>query len=255
MGHFYDLDGNPAYTVPNQSKGGRRDTTVRDARKLRLVPSYSTVVAVLAKAPLDRWKQLKLLEMVEQHPNLIGKGEDWKERLIGMNEDENSKYAKRGTEIHDSLESFYRSGRLDGSNDSYVAPIIDYIQQTFNPEICIPEMSFSHELGYGGKIDLVIGDQSNKYIIDFKTKSIDNPSSKQCYSDYAMQLSAYARAFEADSIRGHINILISTTNPGAFYVHNWDSEEIDKGFKAFKALLLYWQTAHDYDSRFTREQT
>jgi hypothetical protein len=50
-GHFYTKDGHPAYTTIG--KTGERPTTLRDARKLGLLPSVTTINGMLSKAGLD----------------------------------------------------------------------------------------------------------------------------------------------------------------------------------------------------------
>ena len=57
-GHWYDKDGNPAYTQPNKSKPGEtRPTTLRDAKAQNLSPSVTTVLKIMAARGLEIWKQ------------------------------------------------------------------------------------------------------------------------------------------------------------------------------------------------------
>ena len=53
--HWYDRDGNPAYSVIAKN-GIPRPTTLRDARKLNLVPSVTTVLSCASKPALEAWK-------------------------------------------------------------------------------------------------------------------------------------------------------------------------------------------------------
>ncbi len=61
-GHWYTQEGKPAYTVVG-SNGKVRNTTLRDAKKLKLLPSVTTVMSVAAKPGLEAWKQQQLLLM------------------------------------------------------------------------------------------------------------------------------------------------------------------------------------------------
>jgi hypothetical protein len=54
-GHWYDKEGNPAYTIIG-ANGAERNTTLRDARKLNLVPSVTTILGIAAKPALENWK-------------------------------------------------------------------------------------------------------------------------------------------------------------------------------------------------------
>ena len=54
-GHWYTKDGTPAYTT--MGKTGERNTTLRDARKLGLLPSVTTIIGQLSKTGLNTWLQ------------------------------------------------------------------------------------------------------------------------------------------------------------------------------------------------------
>ena len=47
-GHWYTKDGEPMYTIVG-ANGVERNTTLRDARSLGLVPSVTTVIGLVAK--------------------------------------------------------------------------------------------------------------------------------------------------------------------------------------------------------------
>ena len=54
-GHWYDRSGNPAYTYINK-KGEEKPTTLREARKLNLVPSVTTIISCASAPQLVNWK-------------------------------------------------------------------------------------------------------------------------------------------------------------------------------------------------------
>ena len=58
--HWYGKDGSPQYTVKAKD-GSDRPTTLRDARKLDLVPSVTTILKVAAKPGLEAWKLEQML--------------------------------------------------------------------------------------------------------------------------------------------------------------------------------------------------
>ena len=59
--HWYAKDGTPVYEVPRASGEGMRNTTLRDARKMSLVPSVTTIINIAAKPGLEAWKLNQLL--------------------------------------------------------------------------------------------------------------------------------------------------------------------------------------------------
>ena len=58
--HWYQHNGAPQYTVKAKD-GSDRPTTLRDARKLNLVPSVTTILKIAAKPGLEAWKLNQML--------------------------------------------------------------------------------------------------------------------------------------------------------------------------------------------------
>src|SRR6056300_705776 len=55
-GHWYEKDGTPAYKVPMAKDPNKmRNTTLRDAKKLGLLPSVTTIIKEAAKPGLTNW--------------------------------------------------------------------------------------------------------------------------------------------------------------------------------------------------------
>ena len=54
-GHWYAQDGEPMYTIIG-ANGKERNTTLRDAKSLGLVPSVTTILGMIAKPSLENWK-------------------------------------------------------------------------------------------------------------------------------------------------------------------------------------------------------
>jgi len=62
-GHWYTATGEARHTMPKADGSGDRNTTLRDAKKHRLIPSVTTLLGMFAKPGLDRWKQDQLLRI------------------------------------------------------------------------------------------------------------------------------------------------------------------------------------------------
>ena len=54
-GHWYTQEGEPMYTIIGVN-GKERNTNLRDARLLGLVPSVTTIMDLIAKPSLENWK-------------------------------------------------------------------------------------------------------------------------------------------------------------------------------------------------------
>ena len=102
-GHWYTQEGEPMYTIIGVN-GKERNTTLRDAKQLGLVPSVTTIIGMIAKPSLENWKieqalksaiTLERLEEESFNAFLYRCKNDAKS--IGLNA------AKEGTKIHLSL--------------------------------------------------------------------------------------------------------------------------------------------------------
>ena len=178
-GHWYDQDGNPAYTVVG-ANGSERNTTLRDARKLNLVPSVTTILGIAAKPALENWKidqAILAATTLEQHNSETL--DEFRSRIKWQSKQEGRQAAERGTEIHAQIEKGFKG---KSNNDAYCA-VRDYLELMFPGETWIAEESFTSPLGFGGKMDLR---SAAGVFVDFKTKdglTKDSDGSKLVYDD------------------------------------------------------------------------
>lgn len=169
MGHYYAQDGSPAYFING------RDTTLRDARKLKLVPSTTEVLAIIAKPQLVRWQVNQGILAALTLPRQDG----WTEEkyLDAIAEDgkrQAQEAADRGSYIHDQLERD-RNGQ---SVDDWCKPTCERVRELLSdsfPDVhdWVAEKSFAHQSGYGGRVDL--HSPSTGIVADYKGLSLDTP--------------------------------------------------------------------------------
>ena len=62
--HWYTATGEAAHTqlTAKGAKNPTRPTTIRDAKKLQLLPSITGILGVVANPALDRWRMSKVAE-------------------------------------------------------------------------------------------------------------------------------------------------------------------------------------------------
>ncbi len=243
------------YTVPKADGKGERDTTLRDARKLNLVPSVTTILGIVDKPALTRWKSEQLLKAVYENPYRYGWDDNWeqhKRKLYSLSEKEGKDAAERGNEIHNALEQYFSTGVIRGvPADVYTfcTPAIKLIADTFGHMASWnAEHSFSHKLGFGGKCDLHMqpcGEFPNGVIIDFKTKSAQDFSKVKAYPEQCQQLVAYREGFNMPDARC-FNLFIGTNTPGELLLHEWEDEDCDVAWRCFKHLVQYWKLINNF---------
>lgn len=234
-GHWYTRDGSPAYTITSND-GKERHTTLRDARKLNLVPSVTTILNIAAKPGLELWKQQQLLLAALTLPKVDSESEDdYIDRIIRDSKEQGKAAADAGTDIHASIESFYL-GKPRASHLSHVKGTVDALLKSFGRQSWAAEKSFAHELGYGGKCDLHCPD----IVVDIKTKEFGDPSKVEAYDEHIMQLAAYRMGLGMPEARC-ANVFVSRSIPGLVKVIEHSEDDIKKGWEMFVCLLNYWQ--------------
>lgn len=238
QGHWYERDGSPAYITVGK-KGQERPTTLRDARKKGYVPSVTTVLKAIAKPGLERWKAEQLLMAALTLPRKEGEIEaDWIGRVYEDAQAQAIAAAERGTEIHGAIEAAWRGDEYDESLHPFVVTPIKLARNLAGN--WLPEKSFASPWGYGGKVDL----HSPDFVLDFKTKDGDLVGLK-CYDEHFMQVAAYAHGLGRPEARCGI-IFVSRTDPGMARLVMHTPEESAWGWRAFLALLRYWQASNEY---------
>jgi len=184
-GHWYDRNGLPTYTIMG-ANGKIRSTTLRDARKHNLVPSVTTIINVAAKPGLDRWKQEQVLLAALTLPKIDAESDaEFIARILDDSKDASRSAADAGTDIHASIESFYR-GEVRDRHREHVQGFHNALEGQFGMQPWVAERAFAHEAGYGGKVDL----HAPGFVVDVKTKEFTDPSKVDGYDEHLMQLAA-----------------------------------------------------------------
>lgn len=239
-GHWYTLTGEPAYTI-EAKKGGRRATTIRDARALGLVPSVTTILRCAAKPGLERWKVEQALDAVLTLPR--GEGEsldDFKRRAWQDSERQAKEAAERGSALHASLEAHYKRGIVPHEHRTHCVAVDMALA---DKKLCGPweaERSFASPLGYGGKLDL----SSQTCVVDFKSKPELEGGKQYAYDEHCMQLAAYAHGLGRPNAT-LANVFVGLKD-GAAIAHVWTPQEAERGWRMFKLLLDYWMVSNNF---------
>ena len=235
--HWYEKDGTPAYTIIG-ANGKERAVNLRDAKKLGLVPSVTTILKVASNPGLDKWRRDNLLMAAATLPKVEGEtAEDWSERVNQDSQAQSQQAMQLGTDIHTSLEQYYLGVDYNPDHKPMVEATVKLIKETFGDQEWSTEKSFASPMGYAGKTDLC----SDSVIIDFKTTAFDdNKKDVGGYDEHIMQLAGYGYAVCKEPFRA-ANIYVSTTVPGLVRLKEWTEDEIKKGYSMFKHLFEFWK--------------
>ena len=235
--HWYTRTGDPAYTVKNK-EGHQRPTTLRDARKLGLVPSVTTIIKCAASPGLEAWK---LQQMMLAALTLPRAPEETEESFISRIQADSKEQAKmaaeRGSEVHAALESFFETRHVTTKFSPAVLGTESEIVKVFGDLTWSAEKSFAMN-GFGGKVDLHSRDGQG-VVIDFKTKEFTSDKLPTGFEENTMQLAAYRQGLGLYSARC-ANVFISVNEPGLVHIVEWDEDDLNRGWKMFNGLLDYW---------------
>ena len=242
-GHWYDEQGNTAYTTISKS-GKIRPTTLADAKKNNLYPSVTTVLGVANKGlGLQRWMQQQAILAALTLPRLDGEEEsDWLSRVLSDSKAQGKDAAARGTAIHNIIESFF-DGILLESVPTYCRNVENALQAAYGARAWLPEVSASHtELKFGGKVDLYAKADKIKgvppVVVDFKTKEV--PLDKVVpYDEHIMQMAAYRELLGLEGAKCGIMFVNGLTNE--VKLCEIPEDELQKGLKCFFHLLRFFQ--------------
>ena len=259
MAHWYQPDGTLIAQVPFKDvkrAGEMKDTTLRDARELRLLPSVTTVLQLLDKPQLSRWKQEQALEAV-----FSGLAHS-KQEAIDHVDKIGTDAADLGTAIHygvscglGGVEPFYGSILVR----QVVRPIVEGFMNQWYPVSGLrcdkSEHTVVHsELGYAGTIDFLGWLNGVPIIGDFKTRDFteldESRKSAFWYDEYPLQLAGYDLALEDPALaRERWSFVISRQVPGLVAARKWDEETKwpnSRGNRAWLSLFDTWQHLNNY---------
>jgi hypothetical protein len=242
--HWYTREGVPQYTVPSKKDGSPRNTTLRDARTMNLVPSVTTILNVAAKPALTAWLQQQVLLAALTLPRRPDEPEkEYVERIISDSKEQGRSAADAGTDIHASIQGFYED-RPTGKHQQSVDACSRAIKEHFGEAAWISERSFAHEAGFGGKCDLFCAGPLSA-VVDIKTKEFTDPAKVEGYDEHLMQLAAYRVGLGIPKARC-ANVFVSRNVPDLVVVREWSAEDLDRGWEMFVHLLHFWQLKNSH---------
>jgi hypothetical protein len=231
--HWYTKDGQPAYTI--EGKTGVRNTTLRDARKLGLLPSVTTINGMLSKAGLDTWKQQQVLLAALTLPRMEGEPEqEWLSRVMQDSKATGREAAERGTAIHAVIEAYFDQVYMP-EKPAYLDNIDIALKDAFGSQLWLSEKSFGHPLGFGGKCDLMA---KKGFIVDFKTKDT-NLDKVDVYFEHEMQLAAYREGLGVPNAKCAIVFVNGTTNQVKLI--EIEEQQLKNGWECSQHLLRVYQ--------------
>ena len=257
--HWYSLDGQPCHTVPTKDGGDKRNTTLRDARKLNLLPSVTNIIGILDKPQLTKWKMREVAKAAIAIPGPQGEEpvERFADRAIEAAMSQVGEAADLGSRIHAAIENLMRGSAEEPSEElkPYVKPVLDWMRQV-GVKVTHSEIVLVNAVhGFAGRVDALFtwGDGFGKMgICDFKTKKTKPDEKVEAYDEHTLQLAAYAATHYGPEHLQHVvaaNLFISSTEPGRLEVVKHDKAKLVAAYEAFTQMCAVWRFRKGYDPR------
>lgn len=265
--------------VPNASKPGElRETTIRDAKRLNLNPSVTTILRVLDKGDtLLEWTVRQALYSAATHPdgwprlgdsNGILNEKDpeflrWAAECRADARRQVTVKAERGSILHDAMMKAH--SHYDQIPPQYLAHVdgmFAMLERNFGKREWIAEHNFAHPLGFGGSVDLhshAVGSPGDPeylppIILDYKFKEFDeNRDAKYfVYDEHKIQLGGYSIGLGIEDAR-LFNAFGSISEPGLVLLHPHSASDAEHGRQMFRAALALYQAKTQHRPRWDHE--
>lgn len=255
MGHWYNAFGESRY-----------DAGLREARKLGLLPSVTTVDKIIANEGLQAWKENQVLEAsLTLTRNEGERDKDFITRIKIDSKEQARKAARLGNIIHKLAERYIMGKPLffHGKRED-VWQMFEPLRNWIDENIMRPDFGFmSNEgaevvivnevNGYAGKADFKGRHISGKKIIlDFKSTFV-KPSDikkngeigkKKIYPSWGRQLAALSTTEPMI-----LSVIVSTNiHCLGVWIYAWSEEELGKAWIEFKAALTIFRSVKNLEA-------
>lgn len=252
--HWYTVDRKPMHTIVGQN-GKERDTNLKDAKKLNLLPSVTSILDVVGSKSLEDYKLRQALFYARMCPGGMSERDQIKFVREAMDGDL-SATAEQGSELHNDFESWaFGKPSVDGKTWSELSHKLQ-IKEFLANEVALGDIS----LGYGGTCDMVFIDTNNDIVIaDLKTKKEPTHNGFFSSDSHPLQLGAYynllvkderfSQFFKGRNVKGAIAFVSRMGRNGGVRTNDvryYSNIEIQKSSMAFNNLVSFWQHQNNY---------
>lgn len=242
--HWYRQDGTPCHFVTGQN-GKQRNTTLRDARELALLPSVTSITRLFPSDNLYRWKLEQYIISAATTPRNGETDDEWIAKVMQAADEIAEKARTIGSRRHDLLHQFHKGARLETVSDDYpfLEPYIAWLRQHVSKIDDCEYITVHKEMGYGGTVDL------RCVLMDGRTALIDAKNRKKptTYPEDAMQLVAYSQAERSQgrSVDAVLSVVLGTEKP-EIHVQDW-SLSANEAWDSFCLCYRLWCKSKNYN--------
>ena len=228
------------------------DGDLRAARRVGGLPSPTTVLNILGSPGLKYYFRRQMFESTATTPRLAGESDDDYFDKCCRHADEHGQAARdKGGDFHSLVQSFHEH-QLNGR--TLVVPLGHPLAPQFDAYVGWYEKNVRRSLmveqavigqGYAGRVDHVAEMVDGRVAcLDTKTQDTKKKGKFSYYSNWAIQLGAYAGACKPmpDVL---ISVAVSSNCPAVVEAYEWPKSPAYY-YGIFLGLLKYWCLDNDY---------
>lgn len=242
MGHYYDINGEPCYEIVGKN-GKKRTPYLKEAKELGLSPGVTTITGQIKSEAINIWGINSAVQICMDNPycSMGMSKETWLQDINNRIRKERDRITGQGSKIHDALEVYYKTGKIDKKYEDYIQPVIDLIAQQW-PQLkrtdWIAEKAFNYKGWYGGKVDLHTP-LCGGIVLDFKTKDTTDIKKFKPYESHKQQLVAYSYGL-GQPMSQIGDIFLSALAPNILSLEMVKEDEKTAVWDRFRLLVSYW---------------
>lgn len=239
--HWYSPEGAPMH-----------DADLRQARKLGLFPSVTSVLSVWPKPALDNYKIESGILAALTLPRLAGETDDqFAHRVVDDSHAHRSAAATFGKSLHDVCQRL-ACGQVKIGDLTDDVPCLeharlfwDWFQDTVTHVYSAETVAVSKRYGYAGTYDLAADTKEwGRVLFDWKTQGVKDKGPR-FWDTWAFQLSAYEGAIHETApglIETRISVIIDSGKPSPPAVQVWTEDAMPQ----FLSCLNLWRLSKKY---------
>lgn len=255
--HPKDGSCTPCYELPKKTGPGIKKPTLREAKELRLFPSITNVLDVIAKPALTNWLISQGIMAALTLPRQPDEGDDkFAERVVVDMDSQSQEARDFGTEIHEHVEKYITDGVVDLNSEaeSYTLSTRQWINQEVEQIVATEMTVFCPILGLAGRLDMLCRLRSRGLaIVDFKSQEVKRKPNGEAdpafYPEFPMQCAGYGelirRMKKLDEMPALVSVVIDRAKPAAPHIRIW--EDPLKYWELFLNAYALWKYLKGYD--------
>ena len=244
--HWYSQDGAPQHGA-----------TLRDARKLNLLPSPTTILSTTVKsAGLETWKQEQLLISAFSLPREPGEDDnDFAKRVVADSKVATKSAAELGTRVHDGVESILTGKPYDKSIPQLVV-FEEWAKDNIDSHEWTERVQVNLDVAVAGRADALVTFKGNAaevagsdpVLVDWKTQKMKinrkGAYVPAYYDKWILQLAFYSYCEMVPP--PCVSVVINTMEAQPPLLKLWTNEERDAAWAAFQNAAELWFYLKNY---------